>query len=251
MIRRIPILLSAALASVLFSPAATAQDCDAIRSARSTLYNTPLTIDAKDARLADVIEWFTVSTRIPVLVAWQGDDGFEDGIDPETLVTLKAKEQPALSVLEAALRSATRRSFLGEEFTWQISASGDLQIGPKSILNRSRRVEIYELADLLIVPTNHDNAPELDLNQALQASQGGGGGQAPFTETGDNDTETPPLTDRLQDLVDLITSLVEPEQWETNGGDGASIRPWRTSVLVNAPEYVHRQLGQGFCSVGF
>ena len=45
-----------------------------------------------------------------------------------------------------------------------------------------------------------------------------------------------------QKIISIITSTVEPEQWIDNGGDAASIKFWNGTLLVNAPDYIHREL---------
>jgi hypothetical protein len=40
----------------------------------------------------------------------------------------------------------------------------------------------------------------------------------------------------------VVTDLVEPEQWEENGGSAATIRYFQGGLLENAPGYIHRQL---------
>lgn len=239
----------AAVAILLAAPAALAQDCGAIRSARAVLYEKPLTIDAVETPMSDFIAWFAASTGLDLQVAWTEDSG-DIGVDRDTPLSFSAREQPALAVLEAALDRASQQSFLGEQLTWQFNAAGHVEIGPKSVLNRSKRVEIYDLSDLLIEVPNYTDAPQLDLNQALQTGQGGGGG--PFTDAGDEEPERKSQQEKLEELITLIQTMVEPEQWQANGGDGALLRPYRaTMIVVNAPEYIHRALGQGYCSVEF
>src|SRR5690606_7280790 len=48
--------------------------------------------------------------------------------------------------------------------------------------------------------------------------------------------------DRIRNLIDLITTFVEPEQWQDNGGDGGTIRYFQGTLIVNAPDYIHRQI---------
>ncbi len=48
--------------------------------------------------------------------------------------------------------------------------------------------------------------------------------------------------ERAEEIIEIITSLIEPTQWEVHGGN-ASIRYFRESLLVRAPNFVHRQIG--------
>ena len=86
-----------------------------------------------------------------------------------------------------------------------------------------------------------DDAPEFDLSSALQSSQGGGGGSSPFQNSGGQDPDEP-LEDRVRKLIDLIETTVEPEQWVSSGGEGASVTMFGNSLVVTAPDYIHRQI---------
>src|SRR5690606_24861250 len=107
------------------------------------------------------------------------------------------------------------------------------------------RVEIYDINDLLMELPTYDEIPRIDLQQALQSSQGGGGGgggQSPFREEGNDDRQAQlrERRERAQEVIDLITQLVEPEQWIDNGGTGGSIRYYNGTLIINAPDYMHR-----------
>ena len=105
------------------------------------------------------------------------------------------------------------------------------------------RLEIYDINDLLLDVPDYTDVPRIDLQQALQSNQGGGGGgQSPFREQGQQDRNAR-LKDRqakADELTQLITSIVEPDQWVDNGGSGGSIRLYQGTLIVNAPDYMHR-----------
>ena len=69
-------------------------------------------------------------------------------LDPDTLISIDAKDMSALRLLELMLEQAARDSF--EENTWQMTSWGSIEIGPKSLLNRRQRVVIYDISDLLL-----------------------------------------------------------------------------------------------------
>ena len=60
---------------------------------------------------------------------------------------------------------------------------------------------------------------------------GGGGGEE------DNAREA-----RMQQLVNVVTAAVEPDEWLVNGGR-CSIVPWRGHLVVRATPHVHQALG--------
>src|SRR5690606_5540244 len=125
--------------------------------------------------------------------------------------------------------------------TWQMTEHGTMQVGPKDVLNRDKRVEIYDINDLLFVVPRYDQVPEIDLEAVLQQSEGGQG-QSPFEDDDDEEEERTTREERAEELADLIRTIVETEQWIENGGEGGSIRYWQGTLIVNAPDYMHRQI---------
>lgn len=207
----------------------------------------PVAIEFTETRLEDVMRYLQEITQADIDVFWM-DDRNTVGLDKETLISLKVERATAMSVLEKVLEKATGDATGTGGCSWQMSETGTLQVGPKERLNKYKRVEIYNVQDLLLEVPNYTDAPEFDLQSVLQSTGqqgGGGGGQSPFRETGGQGAQglgTRPYQERLDELVSLLTSLVEPEQWVDNGGDGASLRPFQGNLIVNAPDYVHRQL---------
>lgn len=199
----------------------------------------PVTINFDGSRLEDVIRFITEVTSADIDVAWI-DDKHAEGLDKDQQITLKAENTTYLGLIEIVLEEA-EADFSDGGNTWQFNArTGALEIGPKSRLNTKRRVEVYGINDLLTEVPEYTNAPDFDLNTILQSSRGGGG-QSPFTEN-DEDIERRSIEEKVDEIIDIIQEIVEPEQWADRGGDAASIRYWQGNLIVNAPDYVHRQL---------
>ncbi|MBL9002412.1 MAG: hypothetical protein JNK25_14880 [Phycisphaerae bacterium] len=203
----------------------------------------PITIDFTDVTLEAAMKFIAEVTGADMEVMWS-DDQNSIGLDKEKIINLKIQKRTALDALERLLEKATTESNGPGGNTWQISEAGTLQVGPKERLNRFKRIEIYSVRDLLLEIPNYANAPDFDLQSVLQNSgQGGGSSQSPFREQGDQDqVTTRPMQERVDELIRLLTELVEPEQWVENGGDGASMRYYQSSLIVNGPDYIHRQL---------
>jgi hypothetical protein len=198
----------------------------------------PMTLEVAEARLEDIMTFIKDFTQADLEITWQGD-GNEVGLDKEKKLTLNIKNRPALAVLEAVLEKS--KSDFGSGNTWQMSAYGPMQVGPKEALNKERRVETYDINDLLSIIPRYADVPEIDLNSVLQQSQGGGGGQSPFQENNrGNDEVQKTRPERAKDIIDILVSNVESEQWTDNGGDAATIRYYGGTLIVNAPDYVHR-----------
>lgn len=90
---------------------------------------------------------------------------------------------------------------------------------------------IYDIHDLEMTHPDFADAPEMDLSAALQ-----GNGQNVFRSA----PQTSPLGKPKdgQEIIELITSTVEPEAW----GFEATIRYFRGSLIVTAPKRIHDQI---------
>lgn len=240
------VFLAAGLPAALAAPAPTARAArtDEARDAKVRnlrALSRPVTLDARDQPASDLFDFLAKATGADLEPIYLTGDALE-GIDPEATLTIRAEDTPALIVLERALSRAARAA--GEPadaYTWQFTETGSIELGPKSALNARQTVEVYDVADLMYVVPRFEDAPEFDLSSALQSSQGGGGSSSPF-QSSSQEPEPAPLAERLEALVNLIETTVEPGQWASAGGDGASIRPFNNTLVVTAPDYVHRQL---------
>jgi len=200
----------------------------------------PITVDFQEKRVEDVIAFVRDFSGAELEPLWI-DDQNPVGLDKDKIISVKVENGTVLSLIDKVLEKA--RGDAGE-LAWQMTETGAMQIGPKERLNKYRRVEIYDVNDLLQEVPDHPDVPRIDLQQALQAAQGGGGGggQSPFKEE-NQQTQQQRQADRQQkaeELTKILTELVEPEQWVDNGGSGGTIRYYRGTVIVNAPDYMHR-----------
>ncbi|MGV6814513.1 MAG: hypothetical protein ACWA5W_05815 [Phycisphaerales bacterium] len=218
------------------------------RAKRDTLLamSKPITLDVTDQPLGDLFDFMSDVTGTDLEPIFLTDNIASNGMDPETPITIKVSNTPALAVLEKVLLRAQRAESTGDEYTWQFTDLGTIECGPKTELNRNQRVELYDIADLLFVVPDFDNAPQFDLQSAVQAAGGGGGGgggssSSPFTG-GTQNVDIPDSATRAQAITDLIQSTIEPDQWAALGGDGASMTFYGTSFIITAPDYIHRQI---------
>jgi hypothetical protein len=130
-----------------------------------------------------------------------------------------------------------------DETSWSLG-DGYIEIGPKEMLNQKKYVLIYPVRELLFTVPVFDEAPEMDLESVLGGSQTGEMTGSLFRDENDqDDQDRVSEVDQADELVDIITSIVDPLQWEKNGGDGGSIRYFRGSLIINASDYLHRQVG--------
>jgi hypothetical protein len=216
----------------------------------------PVTVEFKDQTLETAINYIIEVTGAEFDVLWL-DERNTEGLDKQTQINLRAKNVTALTLLERTLEKAADVQGIRGGATWQITSVGEVQIGPKSRLNKHRRIEIYDINDLLMTIPDYTDAPDFDITQAAQSGGsgggrgggGGGGGQSPFGggggrsgQGGQGNEDLRPRSERAEELKNLLQDLVEPDQWTDRGGDGGSMRYYEGTLIVNAPDYMHREL---------
>ncbi len=202
----------------------------------------PITIDLTDNRLEDVISFVKDFSGAPLEPLWT-DDRNPEGLDKDKLITVRVNNVTVLSLLERVLQQAADDI---DEHSWQLTEAGEVQLGPKTRLNKFRRVEIYDINDLLLEIPDYPEVPTIDLQSVLQSGGGGGGGsqaQSPFQDDDtDREFNLRLRQEKAQEIIDILTETVEPNQWIDGGGTGGSIRYWQGTIIVNAPDYMHRQI---------
>jgi len=232
----------------------------------SVLIYTDITVNFNEQPAREVINYLQTILGINI-VGRYSDDRTGVGLDPEGPITLNATSQPALNVLEMVL--AQLEDF--EETEWQLR-DGYVEVGTKERLSTAsaREIRYYPIRDLLFEPQMFDNAPQLDLGSALDQGNsggaggggggggsgggggggggaGGGGGGSGGSGGGifgdpEDEAERIPEAEKAQQIIDLIVEIVDPDAWDVNGGEYASIRYYQGTLIVRAPDYIHRQI---------
>ncbi len=212
-------------------------------------------VDLQDMPARDALEWWSSRTDISVVVNWRG---LQDvGVDPDAPVNLRLIRAPANKVLDMVLKQMGGY----EPLMYEINA-GYIEVLTRAQLNRRTEVRLYDVGDLLIAIPRFDQAPKLDLEAALEGNNSGGsgsggrggggsgrsggsggGGGGIFVTNDEDDEEEETRADRADGLAQLIRDSIEPEIWFANGGEFASIRYFNNYLVVNAPRYVHEQIG--------
>ncbi len=203
------------------------------------LVSRRITVEFNDERLENIFEFIRQYTGAEIEPLWRNERQ-PVGLDREQTISLKVTNVSVLTLIERILEKAETDDPTGN--TWQLTEHGELQAGPKERLNKFRRIQIYDINDLIMELPDYPEVPEIDLQSALQQS-GGGGGQSPFQQNEEDDQrERLTQEQRANEIIDLILEIVEPEQWLEGGGTGGSIRHWRGTLIINAPDYMHRQI---------
>lgn len=232
-----------------------------------TIMTTGISVKFDQTKAKEAFAYVRQLLGIDIVVRWSNDPGASDGLDPEMPLTFEMNNAQALVVLERMIEMSTT-----EPATWQLRQSY-LEVGTKARLNTrgAQETRIYPIRDLLFEAPNFDNAPEFNLNQAVQSgssggggggsggggggfggggggggSGGGGGGGSPFGTPGESPARRS-AEEKGDQLVELIKSLVEPDVWLDDSV--ASIRYYDGSIIVRAPDYVQREIaGYGWLS---
>ncbi len=221
---------------------------DRVKLLQALLY-TRLTVSFDRTPARDVFDYLKTALGVNLIVRYS-DDAVGHGIDPETAVSVSVKDLAAIEVLDLVLEQCATV----EECTWQLR-DGFLEAGTKERLSvpAAREIRWYPIGDLVYEPPMFDDAISLRLDTAYpwyggswgyyggySAMTGGYGGGIQFVPA------TPPSSglqsDRVESVITLITQMIEPAAWTANGGDWASINHRDDALVVNAPDYIHRQI---------
>ena len=203
--------------------------------------------DANEAK--EAFQWWSQTSDIPLVIDWNGLE--LEAIDSTAPITLRLRNLPAGQVLALLIRQI---EVPGVELIIQ-STPWYMEVMTKTQANRQTVIRVYDVRDLLYVVPNFTNPPDFDLNEALSnTSSGGSGGRSGgrggssgslFGDSASDD-EAQDLTtraERVEELAQLIRNSIEPDIWQLNGGEYASIRYLQGRLIVNAPQYVHDQIG--------
>ncbi len=227
---------------------------------QALVYNT-LSVDFDQTPAREVFDYFGTTLGINLIVRYN-DDAIGHGIDPQTPITLSAEDMFAVEVLELVLEQCAAV----EACTWQLHNSF-LEVGTKDRLSSpsAREVRVYRIDELIYEPRRFNNAPAVGINHLYPGSGYGGyarpyvgrfsgaygsgyyGGYPGGYGGSIGPTVATPTTDqrksqRAQEIVNLIIDTIEPNAWTQTGGEWATIRYHDGSLVISAPDFIHRQI---------
>jgi hypothetical protein len=178
-------------------------------------------------------------TGIALVIDW--NDLALQGVSPDTPINLQLRHVPASEVLQLLMKQAAPDVPLLYEVTpWYV------QVLSKEQASRMTVVRVYDINDLLAQAPQF-RGPKFDLASAM-SSRSSGGGSAPsggggLFATDDQDRQiVKTKSERGEEIAQLIRDTIEPEVWQERGGS-SSIRYFQGKLAINAPLYVHRQIG--------
>ncbi|MEM1329810.1 MAG: hypothetical protein AAGG07_04545 [Planctomycetota bacterium] len=225
--------------AISFGRYGSAAESEPIENRRvlATLEEKRTPIQFNENRLEDVIRFIEAVTELDMDVRWNSLE--EISIERDTPVTLRLAEAPMSLVLDRVVEQVSEAGF-GERADWAV-IDGVLTIASDDDIRQNTTLQIYDVRDLIVEIPSYDEAPELDLNQALSSSQGGGG-QSPFGDTGDGDIERLTFDERIEGMLDIITTNVDFDGWERNGGDTGRIQQLNGNLIITNTPKNHRAI---------
>ena len=210
-------------------------------------------IEFHDAPLEMVFEWIQKYSGAHVYVRWPV---LEDaGIARDKPITVKARNRRLELVLWLILNEAS-----AGEVSLAYQADAELIIiSTAADLGREMVVRVYDLAHIVqeipkwkmvkrkpedVLPTVSVEFKRTRSRRIRQLVRGGG----EVSEVNPTRASGPEYDlqaeENLIELVDLLTTVVEPDSWEINGRGGkASIFPYKDKLIVRASLKVHQILG--------
>ena len=208
------------------------------RAVLATLQDRRIPVSFANNRLTDVLDFIAQVSNLNMDIDWASLEMI--GIDPETPVSLKLTSVTLETVLNRVLEKVSDPDIRAG---WAVT-DGILTIASDEVLRRNTVLEIYDIRDLLIDIPDYTDAPTFDLNSVLQGSQGGGGGQSPFQQTGQGGqgVDRRDRGEMIEEIIDIITSNIDPENWDVSGGDTGSIREFNGNLIITNTPANHRSI---------
>ena len=210
------------------------------RSALALIEKKRIPVNFTDTPLSSVVTFLNAVTQLNFDVDWEKLS--EAGIDREAQVSLNLTNVPVRIVLERVLEKVSKNAGSG---AWYAINDGVVMISSREDINKRKSLQIYDIRDLLIEVPDYANAPEFDLQSVLQSSgqQGGGGGQSPFRDNGEQGpANRRTLEERTDELINIITTNVDEQGWQENGGDVGFIQQLQGSLIITNTPANHRAI---------
>ncbi len=214
-------------------------ESEANRSVLAKMRDTRMPVEFNDNAFEDVVAFIGSTTGIDIDVDWESLADI--GVDPDTPVDLTLKNVQIDVLLDRVLGKVSDPTLPAG---WAIQ-DGILTIASDEVLRLNTVLETYDIRDLIFVVPDFDNAPEFDLQSAVQAAGGGGGGgggQSPFSGGSQDPQNIPTRDDRVTAIVDLIQANVDPDGWTALGGDTSSVTELNGNFIITTTPKNHRAI---------
>jgi hypothetical protein len=208
-----------------------------------------------DQALKDVLREMADAARVNIVVRW--NKLAVVGVEPSTPITLSVRNVRFGQLLQRVLQEAA-----GPEGDLAYQATEEMiVISSAQDINSKMIVRVYDVRDLYAL---EEVSPSLETGQQVSyvASQqpsvgAGAAAQAPVIETintgaelrfgpgGDDDEDRGEPRQlpykSIEQLIEVITTTIEPQSWAVNGGKG-TIREFNGLLVIRNSAFVHQQL---------
>jgi len=211
-----------------------AEDSEVNRIAREKLQQT-IPVEFQANRFENVIEYFRNVTGANIYVQWRTLEAA--GISRETPVTMQmnvSAEKALRLILDDVGGDLVNLSYSIDE--------GVVVIATEEFLAKETELQTYDIKDLVVQIPSFDQAPEFDLNQIASDAGDTGGGGSIFDDTTEDDQLSVPRSERIQRIMDLIRSSIDPDNWRQNGGLTSSMEELNGVLIVNTTTENHQSI---------
>jgi hypothetical protein len=213
----------------------------------------------EEAPLEEVLAAVGDLAGVPVVVMWDQLDLM--GIERQQPISLRARNLRLGTLLSLILREAG-----GADVSLAYRATGEMiEVSTTAHFEDHLELRIYDVRDLVAGRIRRMEMGIMTTRQYVESLEPVVGNTAalprPVTRwfnsgtfmggdewwwrqdrLRDDDFSDEARRQRMRELIDVITTVIEPESWEVNGGRG-TIVPWREKlVVVNSP-LVHQMIG--------
>lgn len=210
-------------------------DKPANRRVLAELGSSRVQMNLQNNPLESALTYIAQQAEVGIDVDWEILERI--GIDRNTPVTLQLASVDATTALDRLLAKASPDDFNAAD--WAV-VDGLLTVSSAEVLLDKTDVGMYDINDLLHEVPDYPDVPVIDLQQALQSSQGGGG-QSPFQDQGGNEIEETPLEDRINEIIEIVENNIDEDRGFLEGR--WTITPFRGLLIIRATPKAHRQIG--------
>jgi hypothetical protein len=216
-------------------------------SARQALDRDTPAVKLDSVALKDALDFVQDLSGANLHVNWAALQAA--GVTKDAVVDVHLRGVPLRKLLNLILSEAAAGNAV---LTYYVD-DNVIEVTTLELADKVMVTQLYPVDDLLMDVPDF-KAPNLTLSQGgggASAGAGGGSGGGGGGSSGNllgssgsasgNNSNTLTRAEKAQQLIDLITSIVRPEIWSTNGGP-ASIRIFNGSLIVTAPRSVQEAI---------
>jgi len=188
-----------------------------------------------DARFEDVTTFLAQITNLNVDVDW--DSLSRIGVRKDDLVSLELRQVSARVLLERVLEKVSFDDI--DRADWAVQ-DGIVVVASAQDLRRNRFIVVYDIRDLTFPLLNVATPPNINLGDLGDGGGGGGGGL--FDDDDDDDDLIGDPAELTEQLLTIIEDNIDPNGWESAGGDTGIIRPFAGNLVITNTARNHRQI---------